>query len=132
MWRIEFTSAMFRPYLPEESQGNPGVYGFELAQWLSVQLMNRNVVTSYPVGEDWGWLIEYLNEEIELTIGCSSQAEEGDGYTGEPIQWSAFIRSSGGLFKKKGPATDAAVRFLSEHILAVLKEAGIEVTHLDR
>ena len=31
MWAIEFTSDKFRPYLPEDSQVNPGVYGFELA-----------------------------------------------------------------------------------------------------
>lgn len=57
MWRIEFSSAEFLPYLPEQAQANPGVYGFELAQWLSRALAERGVVTSYPIGEDWGWLI---------------------------------------------------------------------------
>ena len=132
MWRIEFTSAKFCPYLPEESQGNPGVYGFELAHWLSVELMRRKVVTSYPVGEDWGWLIEFLDGDLELTIGCSSQAEEGDGYNGKPIQWGIFIRPPGGFFRKpKGAAVDGPIRFLAEHILTVLKEAGIEVTQVE-
>lgn len=129
MWQIEFTSAKFHPYLPEECQGNPGVYGFELAHWLSVELMRKKVVTTYPLGEDWGWLIEFFDGDLEITIGCSSQAEEGDGYNGKPIQWGIFIRPHGGLFKKpKGPVVDAAIKFLAEHILAVLKEAGIEVT----
>lgn len=91
--------------------------------------MRKKVVTTYPLGEDWGWLIEFFDGDLEITIGCSSQAEEGDGYSGKPIQWGIFIRPRGSLFKKpKGPAVDAAIKFLADHILAVLKEAGIEVT----
>jgi hypothetical protein len=127
MWQIEFTTVQFRPYLPEDSQTNPGVYGFELAHWLSMELMKRKVVTSYPLGEDWGWFIEYLDGETELMICCSSQADPGDGYTGEPIQWSIFIRAPGGFFRKRGgPRVDAAVVSVSRHIVAALRDAGIE------
>ena len=38
MSRIEFSSTKFLPYLPESCQVNPGVYGFELASWLSLAL----------------------------------------------------------------------------------------------
>src|SRR5690606_27273095 len=65
MWRIEFISSEFRPYLPEQCQANPGVYGFELAQWLSMALAEQGLATSYPLGEDWGWFIEYLDDERE-------------------------------------------------------------------
>lgn len=58
MPEIEFTSAQFLPYLPEDAQVNPGAYGFELAQWLSQALSRCGIVTSYPVSEDWGWLLE--------------------------------------------------------------------------
>jgi len=37
MWRMEFFSDRFAPYLPEEAQQNPGAYGFELAHWLSIE-----------------------------------------------------------------------------------------------
>ncbi|AXQ31450.1 hypothetical protein D0B54_23410 [Solimonas sp. K1W22B-7] len=128
MWQIEFTSAKFCPYLPEDSQANPGVYGFELAHWLSLELMKRGVVTGYPLGEDWGWFIERIEGETELMICCSSQADEGEGYKGLPIQWSIFIRAPGGLFRKRaGPAAERATATLSQHILAALQSAGIEV-----
>lgn len=132
MWRVEFESARFLPYLPEDCQGNPGAYGFELAQWLSAELMKRGIATSYPLGEDWGWLIEFLEGELELTIGCGSQAEEGDGYGGKAIPWSIFIREPGGLFKKKSrPEAQAAIARLSEQIVACLAGAGIEAQQVE-
>ena len=132
MWQVEFTTAQFRPYLPEDSQANPGVYGFELAHWLSVELMERGVVTSYPLGEDWGWFIERLDGEVELMICCSSQAEAGEGYTGEPIPWTVFIRAPGGLFKKRrGPRLEAAVASLAQSVVTALEEAGIEVRRVE-
>jgi hypothetical protein len=49
---VDFESQMFRPYLSEEAQVNPGVFGAELAFWLSRQLAQRGVTTSYPRHED--------------------------------------------------------------------------------
>lgn len=82
MQRFEFESAKFLPYLPEDCQANPGAYGFELALWLSQALMRQGLPTSYPLGEDWGWFIEYIAGDAEFMIGCGSQADEGDGYKG--------------------------------------------------
>lgn len=128
MWRIEFSSAEFLPYLPEEAQGNPGVYGFELAMWLSRTLAERGIVTSYPLGEDWGWLIEYIQGELEVTIGCSSMAEEGDGYRGKPISWSVFVRPQASLKKLfVRRREDAPPMLLTEAIESVLAAKGIEV-----
>ena len=56
---VEFHSDRFAPILPEDSQVNPQVYGAELAYWLTAELAKRGVVTSYPIAEDWGWLVEY-------------------------------------------------------------------------
>ena len=75
MTRIEFYSDRFLPYLPEACQVNPGAYGFELALWLSNALMRLDIVTSYPLGEDWGWFIEYGEGEAEFMIGCDSDAK---------------------------------------------------------
>ncbi|MFC5461764.1 hypothetical protein [Massilia niabensis] len=130
MWRIEFTSSEFLPTLPEECQGNPGVYGFELAFWLARMLVKQDIVTSYPLGEDWGWLIEYVSPaEAELTIGCSSMADEGDGYRGMPIQWSVFIRPHISIRQRfKGVSHNAEVRRLGDAIVATLLGAGIKIT----
>ena len=127
MWRIEFKSAEFLPLLPEEAQGNPGVYGFELAWWLAQELARTGITTSYPMGEDWGWLIEYVGaSECEFTIGCSSLAEEGEGYHGGAIQWSIFVRPHVSLKQRlKGVSHDAAVQRLGDAILAALHGKGI-------
>jgi hypothetical protein len=129
MWRIEFSSSKFLPLLPEDCQGNPGVYGFELAWWLAQALAARGVVTSYPLGEDWGWLIEHRNpEEAEFTIGCSSMAEDGDGYAGKAIDWSIFIRPHTSLKQRlKGQTHEAEVHRLGQQVREALAQEGITV-----
>jgi len=129
VWRIEFSSAKFLPFLPEECQANPGAYGFELALWLAQALAQRGVVTSYPLGEDWGWFLEYTDtEETEFSIGCSSIAEDGEGYSGKPIGWSIFIKPYTSLKERfKGISHDAAVEQLGRHIIAVLQSQQISV-----
>ena len=131
MWRIEFTSSDFLPYLPEDAQVNPGVYGFELAHWLSRALAERGVITSYPVGEDWGWLIEYIEGELEVTIGCSSMADEGEGYTGRPIAWSVFVKPQSSIKKLFGRREAAVPARVTDTIQAVLADKGIAVQQVE-
>ena len=126
MWRIEFDSAKFLPFLPERSQANPGVYGFELATWLSQALARRGIVTTYPLGEDWGWLLEYFAGELELLIGCSSVCSEDDGYKSAPITWSIFVDPRRSLKQKlKGVSLDGPTETLTVHITALLESEGI-------
>jgi hypothetical protein len=131
MWQIEFTSERFLPYLPEHCQSNPGAYGFELAHWLSMELMKRGVATSYPLDEDWGWFIEYGDDEVELRVCCASQAEYGDGYTGNAIRWSVYIRAPSRFFSKRNGPQVAAAATLSRHIEAALREASIVFTQVE-
>ncbi len=132
MWQIDFISDRFLPYLPEDSQANPGAYGFELALWLSQELMRRGTVTSYPLGEDWGWFIEYLKDDVELMICCGSPAEAGEGYRGQAIGWSIYSQAPGGWFKRRsGPAAKAAAAQLLEQVLSVLEDAGIEAERIE-
>ncbi|KAF1723193.1 hypothetical protein [Pseudoxanthomonas wuyuanensis] len=68
---VEFKSEQFSPVLPEDCQVNPGVYGAELAFWLSQELAKRGVPTSYPNFEDWGWFIEYSPDTgSEFAVHC--------------------------------------------------------------
>lgn len=125
MWDVELHTDAFRPYLPEEAQVNPGVYGFELASWLSRELARAGVATSYPTSEDWGWLIEHKTDGSACMIGCASVADSGEGYLGRPIQWRIFIepaRTGGGWFGKKGAAVDT--KALEAAIEAALTAAG--------
>jgi len=125
--RIEFTSDQFLPYLPEQAQVNPGAYGFELAVWLSQQLMVQGVVTSYPVSEDWGWFIECMEGEAEFMIGCGSRASEGEGYQARPISWHVFIKQQLSLLDRlKGGRTAPIIRSrLVDLIVAALNRQGV-------
>jgi len=126
MLSIEFESAKFLPYLPESSQANPGAYGFELALWLSQALMRAGIVTSYPLGEDWGWFIEYLAGEAEFMIGCGSRADAGEGYTGQPIAWHVFIKQQLSLRQRlTGGAAPQVVATLAQAIQTALAAEGI-------
>ena len=126
MWRIEFESAKFLPFLPEESQANPGVYGFELAAWLSEALARRNVITTYPFGEDWGWLLDYVEDNVGFNIGCSSVSSEEEGYQGTPLTWSIFVDSRKSMKQRlAGVDVGGRLQALSAQITAVLKSEGI-------
>jgi hypothetical protein len=94
MWRIEFEADRFLPFLPEECQSNPGVYGFELSVWVARTLAAGNLSITYSLQEDWGWLLQSGNDEF--IIGCSSVCGEGDGYVGRSITWSIFVDSQDG------------------------------------
>jgi hypothetical protein len=127
MWRIEFVSAKFLPFLPEENQSNPGVYGFELASWLSQSLAQRGVVTTYPLQEDWGWLLQHARGDLEFLIGCSSVCGEGDGYEGNAITWSIFVDAVKSLKQKLGStAVDATAEGLAKHITGILDSEGLK------
>ncbi|MCG8426678.1 MAG: hypothetical protein MI754_04890 [Chromatiales bacterium] len=67
---VEFKSDLFKPFLPEDAQANPECYGAELAWWLSRELAKRGIYTTYPVGEDWGWFIEYFVNDNEYWLCC--------------------------------------------------------------
>ena len=125
MWEVELKSGAFLPFLPEEAQANPGVYGFELASWLAQELAGRGMPTSYPAREDWGWLIEHKGAGGGAMIGCASVSDPGEGYLGRPIQWRIFIeaaRSGGGWFGKKGAPVDTSA--LEAAIEAALASGG--------
>lgn len=132
MWRIEFSTDKFPPYLPEEAQQNPGAYGFELADWLSRELAKLGLVTSYPVGEDWGWFIEYADGQTEVMIGCGSEAREGDGYSGKPIAWRVFVREPKSLKQRlsRSPQSPRVLEF-AQAVEQVLRRASINVTRTE-
>ena len=128
MTRIEFYSNRFLPYLPESCQVNPGAYGFELALWLSNALMQLDIVSSYPMGEDWGWFIEYGEGEAEFMIGCGSNADEGEGYLGQPVLWSVFVQQALSLKQRlRGQSALVIAAKLMDAIVAVLQADGIAV-----
>lgn len=119
---LVFQSDRFRPYLPDDCQVNPNVLGFELAEWLSRQLAARGTITSYPISEDWGWLLERELDNGDYMICCSGEAEN-DGF-----EWRVYVTPVRRMFK--GPKQDRSEEILA-HVRAVLAAEGIVVTEED-
>lgn len=108
--------------------GQSGAYGFELAWWLAQALARSGVVTSYPVGEDWGWLIAYRECDAEFMIGCGSQSDPGEGDGGQPLAWSVFVRQACSLKQRlQGRSAPAIASRLTAAIVTALRTEGIEV-----
>ena len=114
-----FQSDRFRPYLPDDCQVNPNVLGFELAEWLSRQLAGRGVITSYPVAEDWGWMLEFGDHPEEYRICCSGEAVDGK------FEWRVYAQPVKRMFRT--PATGKTPE-LSAAIRSVLETEGIAVS----
>ncbi len=69
---VDFESKLFSPFLSEDCQVNPHVYGAELAWWLSRELASEGVETTYPYNEDWGWFIEFFIDDNEYWLCCGN------------------------------------------------------------
>lgn len=117
---VDFESKMFSPYLPDEAQVNPGVYGAELAFWLSRQLAQRGVRTSYPLHEDWGWFIEYsTDDDYEYWLCCANR-------DGAQDKWRCYLEPKGkGLFGRNKAPAQAAQPLIRALIDVLAEESGI-------
>jgi len=116
---VNFISEQFKPFLPDSSQVNPGIYGAELAWWLAEQLATKGISTSYPIFEDWGWFIEYINDEHEYWICCGN-------VHGTDNTWHVFVDpKSKGLFGRAKKSTKHAKPMIGalQQILEEAKEA---------
>ena len=103
---VDFQSEKFRPYLPDEAQVNPSVYGAELAFWLSQQLAQRGVMTSYPNYEDWGWFIEYITEDgNEYWLCCANRDRTQD-------KWRCYLQPKARSFFGRDKAPVEGARLL--------------------
>ena len=100
----EFTSSELAPFLPEECQANPEVYGAELAFWLARALVARGVVTSYPESEDWGWYLDHRTDDgSEFAVHCGNVGGSRSRWF---LQLRRFGRKSFG--RDKPPFAEAA------------------------
>ncbi|MEI9995005.1 MAG: hypothetical protein WDM91_10455 [Rhizomicrobium sp.] len=128
LWEIRFKSDAFLPTLPEDSQVNPGVYGFELAFWLSQRLADAGFSTCYPQEEDWGWFVDSSLNNAEVMVGCRSTCGAGEGFSGQAIGWSIFVkpyRTFAQWFRRESRETE--VQRCAAAIMASLADRGIRV-----
>ena len=78
--QMEFISADFPPYPGEDEQINPGRYGLRLAEFLSQQLPAHGFSIRTVGVEDWGVMVELVNPDYPLWIGCSNYEEQENGF----------------------------------------------------
>jgi hypothetical protein len=104
---VVFKTELFQPFLPEDSQVNPKVYGAELAYWLAEELAGKGIYTSYPEYEDWGWFIEFIVEDNEYWLCCGNSKDEEN-------TWTCFLkRHSKGFINKTIAPLEPAIPLLN-------------------
>jgi hypothetical protein len=118
---ITFRTEKFAPYLPDECQVNPNVLGYELAHWLSVELMEAGLVTSYPNSEDWGWFLDHTIDNREYMICCSgNKTDEGNH------EWQIYIERPRIFFRRSQMKEDELEPLMTIIIQCLAKE-GIKL-----
>ncbi|MGR8978739.1 MAG: hypothetical protein ACU84H_01430 [Gammaproteobacteria bacterium] len=120
---VAFNSELFKPFLPEDSQVNPQVYGAELTFWLSKQLAAKGVVTSYPNYEDWGWFIEYITDSGDEFWLCCGNREGADN------QWLCYLNPKAKSLFGRNKAKVENAKPLLDALRAVLDETP-EITNI--
>lgn len=120
---VEFESQMFSAFLPDDAQVNPGVYGAKLAFWLSQQLAQRGMLSSYPQYEDWGWFIEYSTEDqCEYWLCCANR-------NGAQDKWRCYLERKAKSFLGRNKAPVEGAQSLMRALRVVLmEERGISNT----
>ena len=114
---VYFKSEKFKPFLPNEVQVNPNVYGAELAFWLAEKLAEKGVVTSYPDYEDWGWYLNYTpTEEDEFLLCCSNE-------DGEANSWICFLQLEFGVLFWKRKSNMSKAKPLLDALKSILEES---------
>lgn len=117
---FNFKSELFKPYLPEECQVNPNIYGFEFCHWLSREMAQRNIYTSYPEFEDWGWFLEISDGEKELWICCMGELENDEYF------WKYYIKEHKSFWGKR-KWTDTEITEIENKISDILLNSNIKV-----
>ena len=113
---VEFESDLFIPFLPEDSQVNPQVYGAELTYWLSKKLAEKGVVTTYPNNEDWGWFIEYFTDTDDEYWLCCSNIE------GANNKWLCYLNPKAKKLFGRDKAKPQNAKPLLDALKSVLSE----------
>ncbi|SRR6266404_181804 len=72
---VTFNTGFFQPVPYEEEQTNAGVYGKQLADWISEQLNKNGMKVEEVVAEDFGWAVIVSRKPILLWIACSNVRE---------------------------------------------------------
>lgn len=85
---VRFHSPEFTPPEAEPGQINTDRYGYALAAWVAARLRERGFAAESPVPEDWGWLLDVVNDGQAVRVGCGNV----DGSVSEWLIWLDAVR----------------------------------------
>lgn len=70
MQQVSFVSDAFPRSEEDDTQVNPGRWGFKAADFMRQELESRGWQASEPIGEDWGWAVSANREKATYLVGC--------------------------------------------------------------
>lgn len=121
---VRFRSDKFRPLRPEEDQVNPGVYGEELARWLSDRLSAAAGVEPRVDYEDFAWLVELPVGDGTAWLLCANEY-------GSDRVWMIDIRKAprllGWLRRAKPSPDDLFALYTQVHDILLSEPAISEI-----
>jgi hypothetical protein len=122
-----FKSSKFEIEPGEDNEINPGVYGRQLAVWLSEQFGGLGYDVEL-INEDWGRCIMCAREPAWLWVGCANVAVDYPNVPAEPpkkeeIIWHCFVICEVPIWKRLFRRVDTQpIRTkLAEQLLIILK-----------
>lgn len=84
---FEFTSTAFPDDAASEDTVQEQVYGRRLAEFVATKLRAAGYNVADVYAEDWGWVVELVNAEFPLWVGCI-------GFSADPTSFMCFIEPS--------------------------------------
>lgn len=99
-----FRSTRFRVEPGEDAGTNPGVFGRQLAVWITAQLRERGYPDAEEVAEDWGWAVVCQGRPFYLYVACGNMLDiDDDGpkrVPDEDIVWHTYATADKPLFAR--------------------------------
>ncbi len=122
---IRFSSEQFFPTLPEVVMSEEGAAGFELALFVAQALAKAGLVVTYPLEEDWCWLVQATTgTRVGLCIHCVLEAGEARLASGFSRWCLSVIATFPLLHRLRGRPVSAAVDETAQLLREALDEAG--------
>ncbi len=91
--RILFKTGRFNLSKVGEHFINPCCFGEDLAAWLRIELVERDVEVRQPYQEDWGWELPAMQGTDSYYL-CMSGNSDGSGKNKDEGEWGIIVERS--------------------------------------
>jgi hypothetical protein len=130
-----FRSTRFRVERDEDADTNPGIYGRQLAAWLTDRLRMHGHPDAGEVAEDWGWAVVCAGKPFCLFVACGNAMHYGEkGPIPQPddeIVWHCYAAADTPFFAKLRSIDVAGPVAALDARLGVILRAEPDITLVD-